>query len=326
MTSEERVANLRVRGFTDRQARFLVAVMLHGGVCVLRQYATFAGLAHGRKICDFFDGLIQQGYATAKVGRHPRSRIYHVHHKGLYRAIGETESRYRRPATLARAIERLMVLDGVMADRDLTWLATESEKVAYFTLHHRIARADLPSLTFRGTDTETVRCFPDKLPIGLAADGRTHVFLYLLTRDVPVDFRAFLERHAELFRLVPAWKVRLLVPIHKAEAVALYQAAFREHLASPLRPSLVDDLRWYFRARRRAAEPENVERFDQAVLAFGSPRFQTLYRVWLERGDTALDSTLSSTLADAISRGAGELECPVLPHRYGHLYGLVATA
>ena len=326
MTWEERVATLRLRGFTDRQAGFLVTVMLHGGVCVLRQYATFAGLAHGRKICDFFDGLVEQGYATARVARHPRSRIYHVHHKGLYRAIGEPESRYRRPVTLPRAIERLMLLDGVLAERDLTWFATESEKVAYFTLQHRIARADLPSLTFRGADTETVRCFPDKLPIGLAADGRTHVFLYLLTRDTPVDFRAFLERHAELLRLVPAWKVRLLVPVHKSEAVPQYQAAFREHLASPLRPSVIDDLRWYFRARRGTRETDSVERFEQAVLAFGAPRFQTLYRVWLERGDAALDSTPSFTLADAISRGAGELECPVLPHQYGHLYGLVATA
>jgi hypothetical protein len=181
-------------------------------------------------------------------------------------------------------------------------------------------------VTFRGADTETVRCFPDKLPIGLAADGRTHVFLYLLTRDVPVDFRAFLERHAELLRLVPAWKVRLLVPLHKAEAVPLYRAAFREHLASPLRLSLVEGLRWYFRARRGGPGSETVERFEQAVLAFGAARFQTLYRMWLERGEAALDSTLSSTLADAIARGAGALECPVLPHRYGHLHGLVATA
>src|SRR5205807_8942581 len=86
-------------------------------------------------------------------------------------------------------------------------------KLAYFTLTHRIPRADLPSLTFRGDDGETVRYFPDKLPIGLDAVSRTHIFLFLLTQDLPVDFRAFLERHAELLRALPAWKVRLLVPL-----------------------------------------------------------------------------------------------------------------
>jgi hypothetical protein len=36
-------------------------------------------------------------------------RIYHVHHKGFSSAIGEPDNRHRRPTTLARAVERLMV-------------------------------------------------------------------------------------------------------------------------------------------------------------------------------------------------------------------------
>ena len=325
MTSAQRVNQVQLRGFTDRQAAFLVTVMLHAGVCLARQYGAFAGLAHGRKICEFFDGLLVRGYATTRPAGHARTRIYHVQHKALYRAIGEPDNRHRRPTTLARAIERLMILDAVVAERQLTWLATEEDKVAYFTLTHRIGRNDLPSLTFRGENTETVRFFPEKLPIGLDADGRTHVFVYLLTGDLPADFRVFLERHAELFRLLPAWKVRLVVPLHKIAAVPAYKAAFREQLASPLRLNVADEVRWYFRTRR-APRTESGERFDHAIRAFGAPRFQALHRAWLERGDAILDGTLSSTLADAIGRGTGELDCVVLPHRYGHLYGLVATA
>ena len=144
-----------------------------------------------------------------------------------------------------------------------------------------IPRQDLPSLTFRAEDAETVRYFPEKLPIGLDPDGRTHIFLYLLTQDVPIDFRGFLERHAELLRALPAWTVRLLVPCHKADAIPIYQAAFREQLGSPLRPAVLDDLRWYFHARRTPPRGPH-ERFDQAVRAFGAPRFQALYRAWLE--------------------------------------------
>jgi hypothetical protein len=325
ITWDERVANVRFYRFTDRQAAFLVTVMLHAGVCVGRQYCVFAGIPHGRKVCDFFNGLVARGYATARPCGHHRAHLFHVHHKALYRAVGEPNNRHRRPTTLPRAIERLMILDAVLAERQRTWLATEQDKLAYFTLTHRIARQDLPSLTFRAEDTETVRYFPDKLPIGIDEDGRTHVFLFLLTQDRPIDFRAFLERHAELLRALPAWRVQLLVPGHKTDAIPLYKAAFQEQLASPLRPSMLEDLRWYFHARR-GRSMENAERFDQAVRAFGAPRFQALYRAWFEGGERVLDATLSVTLADAIARGSGELECHVLPHRYGHLFPLVGSA
>jgi hypothetical protein len=325
MTWEERVTGVQAKGFTDRQAGFLVTVMLHSGVCLLRQYSTYARIAHGRKVIDFFEGLVARGYATARPCGHHRARLYHLHSKPLYRAIGEPNNRHRRPTAIPRAIERLMLLDAVLADRERTWLATERDKLAYFTLTRRVPRQDLPSLTFRAEDAETVRYFPDKLPIGLDADGRMHIFLYVLTQDVPIDFRAFLERHAELFRALPEWTVRLLVPLHKSGLIRLYQAAFHEHLASPLRPSVLEDLRWCFHSRR--APPEGPdERFDQAVRAFGAPRFQSLYRAWRERGEPVLDATLSTTLADAIRRQTGRLECTVLPHRYAHLLPLVGTA
>jgi hypothetical protein len=325
MTWEERVAKVRLHGFTDRQSAFLVTVMLHAGVCLGRQYCTFAGLAYGRKMHDFFQALLARGYATARASGHHKARLYHIHYKPLYRAIGEPNNRHRRPTALPRAIERLMLLDAVLADRERTWLATEQDKLAYFTLTHRVPRQDLPSLTFRAADAETVRYFPEKLPIGLDPDGRTHIFLYLLTQDVPIDFRGFLERHAEVLRALPAWIVRLLVPCHKADAIPIYQAAFREQVGSPLRPAVLEDLRWYFHARR-TQPPGPHERFDQAVRAFGAPRFQALYRAWLEGGESVLDATLSPTLADAVTRQTGKLECHVLPHRYVHLYPLVGTA
>jgi hypothetical protein len=47
LTAEERLEILRGFRFTDRQARFLSLVMRHAGVCVPRQYASFAGIANG---------------------------------------------------------------------------------------------------------------------------------------------------------------------------------------------------------------------------------------------------------------------------------------
>ena len=114
-----------------------------------------------------------------------------------------------------------MLLDGVLGDRERTWLGTEHEKVAHFALVHRVPRHALPALTFQGEEDETTRYFLDKLPIGVDPNGRTTVFLYLATQNVPVDFRVFQERHADLFRRLPAWTVRLLVPRHMADAPAI---------------------------------------------------------------------------------------------------------
>ena len=325
MTWEERVTAVKNMGFTERQAGFLVTVMLYAGVCLGRHYCTFARIAYGQKMHDFFQTLLARRFATARGCGHNRARLYHIHHKPLYHAIGEANNRHRRAMSLPRAVERLMVLDGVLADTDRTWLATEQEKLCHFTLTLRIPQRDLPVLRFRSEDSETPRFFPDKLPIGTDRDARTHVFVYVVTRDVPIDFRAFLERHAELWRGLRDWTLRVLVPRHLTGALPLYEAAFREHVAAPLDPRMLEDLRWYFHARRsRPLDCE--ERFDLAARAFRAPRFQALYRAWLERGDTVLDATLSPILANALTWGTGRLESTVLPHSYVRLLPLVGTA
>lgn len=327
MTYEERVQAVTgvAHGLTDRQAAFLVTVMLHSGVCLGRHYGAFAGIPYGRKTHDFYHHLITRGYATVRPCRHNTAKLYHIHHKPLYAAIGEPDNRHRKVTPLPRAVERIMLLDAVLADRDRAWLATEREKVAYFTLEHRIPRQDLPSLTFSGQDRETVRYFTDKLPIGIDRAGRKHTFLYLVTRSAPVEFREFLERHAELLRALPEWTVRLLVPRHLSGVVTTYYAAFREQLAMPLRPAAVEELRWYFHARRQP-KPDMKERFDQAQRAFSAPRFSALFRAWVDRGEMVLDATVSPVLRDAIARRTGQCESHVLPHRYLDLVPLVGTA
>jgi len=326
MTRDERVTAVieTARGLTDRQAAFLVTVMLYSGVCMDRQYCAFAGISHGRKSVDFFRSLVDRGYATVNRCRNNTARLFHVHYKPLYAAIGERDSRHRKPIPLPRAIERLMVLDGVLSDRNRTWLGTEQEKLAHFTVTHGIERRDLPSLIFRSEDEETVRYFPDKLPIGVDPDG-AYTFVYVVTQRGPVDFRAFLERHGELLRTVKPWTIRLLVPKHLSRVAPRYHAAFREQLATPLRPANVDDLRWYFRARQSGGRERDPERFDQAMRAFAAPRFRALHRAWLQRGDPVLDATLSTVVADKVERGLGRVEWVVLAHDYAQLLPLVGT-
>jgi hypothetical protein len=88
---------------------------------------------------------------------------------------------------------------------------------------------------------------------------------------------------------------------------------------------VVDELQWYVEARR-APPTGSHQRFDLAGRAFRAPRFQALYRAWLERGDRVVEATISATLANAVAEGTGRFETAVLPHRYGYLLSLVGTA
>jgi hypothetical protein len=110
-------------GFTERQAGFLVTVMLYAGVCLGRHYCAFARIAYGRTMHEFFESPLARGYVTARRCGHNRACTT-FNYKPLYRAIGEPNNRHRRPVTLARAVERLMVLDAVLGDGGRTWLAT----------------------------------------------------------------------------------------------------------------------------------------------------------------------------------------------------------
>ena len=87
--------------------------------------------------------------ATRYTAADGRARIFHVHGRALYAAIDEPHNRNRKPITLARAIERLMLLDAVLAQPELRWLGTEREKVEYFRRRTRLREDEMPLLSVR---------------------------------------------------------------------------------------------------------------------------------------------------------------------------------
>ena len=329
MTFEERVANVSARGYSERQARFLVTVMLHSGVCTVRQYCDFAGIVRGQKSQDFFATLVERRHASTTTDVHGKTRIFHVYGRGLYESIGEPNNRNRKPAAIGSAIEKLLILDAVIGSRELDWLATERDKVAHFArlFGTSVRKEELPHLTFGTPPGVTVRYFPDKLPIGIAEDGRP-LFTYLIKRASPVEFRSFLQRHAELLRALPSWRLRILTPTHLSGATRSHRAAVNQELLSPLRLSVVEELRWFFEASNRMQHVAlaDSERFLRAKRAFSTPAYRALYGRWLEQGEKALTAVSSSTLADAVTRGAGEVECRVLADPYSRFRSFVGTA
>ena len=328
-----RVAAIMEFGLTERQARFLVHVLVFSGVFLERQYRAFTGLVHGQKTHDFLTTLVDRGYATAFTpGALHRGRFYHVQFKPLYEAIGEVNNRHRKVASLGRFVERLMLLDAVLADHRYGWLGTEQDKRTYFreALERELPDDWYPHLTFHSGADMTIRFFPDKMPIGVPLRGeRRHVFLYLATRDIPMDFRVFLLRHADLLKAVDEWTIRVLMPRRLRRAATLYRYAVRDAFLMPLEPREVRELDWYFRARRGefvCPSADSDLNVATAAQSYGAARFEALYRVWLQRGEQALCAMQLPLLRDNIQRGWGRVEFIQLPHQYLQLTPLIGSS
>jgi hypothetical protein len=172
--SVSRVSALRDHGLTLRQRQFLVTVMVHSGCFLERQYCEFTNTVRGQNSREFVARLVARGIARAiEPGAVRRGRLYHVHHKPLYDAIGQVDNRNRRLRTIGRMVERVMILDAVLGDPRCWWLSPEGDKRAFFdhTQQTGLRPEDYPHIAFGAAPRKTIRCFPDKLPIGIEKDA-----------------------------------------------------------------------------------------------------------------------------------------------------------
>jgi hypothetical protein len=332
MTDQDRVQSVASHGFTSRQAAFLTLVMRHAGVCVQRQYCAFADITYGQVSREFFEKLVARRFATPYACGRRGAQLFHIHHKALYRAIGEADSRLRRRGTVTRAIERLMLLDAVLATSHVRWLASEPEKVAYCVHERGLSADELPALTFEAAGSRTVRYFPDKLPIGLLDANNQVTLLYVATEQTGGAFRSFLDRHERLLQRLTRWRVLLVLPRGQTLAEASHRRVITEFCAAPLRPAVVDEFQWFCGVRRQLERAEigsrsfDSARYARARRAFGAPRLYAAYRRWCREGDGGLQCLLSGALNSAQQRGTAVFETLVLPHVYGELGPLVQTA
>src|SRR5262245_11319370 len=236
LNREERVNAIAQFRYTERQARFLELVLRHGGVCVPRQYAAVAGIANGGEKCTaLFEKFLSRHHGAASDCRHNRGRVYHVHYQRLYSAIGEPDSRYRRPVPPHRAIERLMPLDTVIATPGLEWLTRESDKRDYLATLTSAAPPDHADDGAATRQRSPSNRFAGRFPIGVTADGRP-VLVYVATVPWPDEFRVFVDAYAGFFRDCRKWTLLLAFP-------SPVNVAFERYLtASPvLRDALAAD-------------------------------------------------------------------------------------
>jgi len=195
MTAQDRIDAVARLGFPERQARFLVTVMTHSGVCLPRQYTAFAGIVYGQKTRRFFARLVDGGHASTCRCLHNRAAIYHVHGAALYPAFGAPHSRLRRPVPAGAVVPRLMLLDAVLASPNTTWLADDERRQLHL-----------------GTPLEgLLRRMLGAVAVGLEPDTSLLLISVVTTPSV-APLRALLRRLHPLLDAGPSARIRVFYP------------------------------------------------------------------------------------------------------------------
>ena len=145
---------------------------------------------------------------------------------------------------------------------------------------------------------------------------------YLAVQPWTDAFRTWLQGHRAFIERLPIWTLRLAFPRPLDRAYDDYQRVIRDELETPLQAATIAELRASFERLPKTApvSPGTVSGpAARTIGPFNTARFAALYRRWLKRGDSVLESLASPVLRDALARGSGAVECVVLPHTYRHL-------
>lgn len=331
MTNEERINALKALGYEHAESRFLCLAALHSGYFLRRQFLAFVGAPKGW--CDdaFTQKLIARKHCVAAPFRHNHI-VYRLSSKPLFATLDEHDNRNRREKQPATIKNKLMALDFVLEHLDLSYLATEAEKVEYFTSAAHVPLEILPAKRYQSSRTgrSTLRYFVEKFPIFVSApsaEQSTVSFCYVDEGVVSTDgFKTFLAHYQPLFSSLAGNRVVYVAtqPYLAEKARRTFDGAHRHRSTTPLDP-LTHDLLNYFQDRRKY-EARDFSGFDtarivhyreqkQRFVGFG---FDDLYRRWLEEGDAAVvrGNDHSTSASRSLSAPVGQFDTYILRHNY----------
>lgn len=315
----ERVAALQSFGYTSRQAQFLVRVALHSGYFLRRQYVAFIACGHGLATTRFLAGVVARGHVQMRPGRR-HGQLFHLSARPIYAAIDQEDNRHRRPAEWAAVVRKLMTLDFVLAQPDVQFIATESDKVALLRDTYGLPDTCWPSkryLSRRPSGRPTVRYFVDKMPwFHHPTDARLWL-TYVDSGDTRAGWETFLTQYRDLLTALGGgvayvgrdWdhRVRLVfdrVIGQRSTARPRDLAAFLDYCAMRRR---IDAEDW---AHFSIAD---INRFrDHLRPHFATARYDALYYRWLVDGNAILtEATAAGTPVNCA------LKVQRVPHPYG---------
>ena len=338
LTDRERIQALTHLGYGEREAAFLGLAALQGGYFLRRQYAAFLGKALGGTAAALIEKLLAKGHARGTTYA-ANTHIYHLCARPLYAAIGQEDNRNRRLRQPTAIKNKLMNLDFVLAHRENRFLATELDKLDYFTGTRQVERRLLPTKRYASRTAATERFFIEKFPIFLSAplergEPPAVSFCFVDTGSVGLDgFATFLQAYAPLWQALGAFHV-----VYVADRVTHFQRAgqlFNRRLGVQASPrsvdpeeSWIDRLTAHFEMRQRyeaqqwdAFDRVKLVRFRDERLEFSGAEAEGWYGQWKAGGRNALNAVLGRNSV-APEKGLGTFSTFYLQENYdlfGHL-------
>jgi len=302
-THEQRIQALQEFGYNEREAAFLTVAALHGGYFVRRQYNRFVGCRNGTTEIQ----LVQRAAAN----RHSRATVfpnntgvYHLCARPFYEALGDPNNRNRRRRAPAAIKTKLMALDFVLTDPERTYLATEREKVDYFTSERKLSPDFLPAKLYSSerSNEETTRYFVDKFPLFVSSDNADSSpvvsFSYVDSGARSLaGFDTFLNQYSRLFGRLGTLRL-----FYIAASERHFQAARRrvkslvalldsEAANQPYAAGLLEYFRLehlYETKQFQSLSRDRLIRLKNARRFFNGPDTQSLFELWKKAGDRAV--------------------------------------
>jgi hypothetical protein len=342
MTSEQRRDALERLGYTHREASFLSLAALHGGYFLRRQFCSFIRKEIGGTANALVEKLLTQGHATVLPALN-NTKIYHLANRPFYALLGESDNRNRREHSPGAMKRRLIGLDFVLANPQHRYLATELEKVEYFSGILGIPQSALPYKRYvsRKSPSTTTRYFVDKFPLFLSnADPvetrlrATFVFVDegLVTLSA---FENYLYQYAELWRALRSFRV-----IYASDSRRLFQAAARRFQSFGERFARLDGdpnavlaarLIAHFAARTRyengdfsSFSRQKLIQLRNETAEFSATKYQELFLIWKAQGDEAVTQRLAPKSRPAAATKA-DFSTHFIDHSYGFLGNFATT-
>ena len=280
----DRDTALRTLSFSAVEASWLTLVCLHSGVFTRHQFCRFHNCRENAAH-RFVRRLADSGVAREHPLPDSRHRFTRVYDRRLYRALAIEPVRHRGSANPAVLFRRLLSLDFVLKHADLPWLATEQEKVAYFT-DRGIGANRLPQRRYGGA-IQTRRYFPLKLPV--AAGEHAVTFVYADPgRDTQRELLNWANAHRELWSDLRATgkAVHLAIVTRTAAAQRDYSRRLDTWIERPAGGGSLNPRRINTSASIEAASPN---RDGQGLANYGELHAAGRIALQLRDGDDHVD-------------------------------------
>jgi hypothetical protein len=290
---ESSIENLCSLGYTEDEACFLCIVATHSSYFSTRQYLQFTGAKSGEKSMAFAQKLLGKGHATAKLLLR-NGRIYHLHSRLIYRAVGRQNLRSRREHSVEYIRTKLAILDFVLAHLDYRYLETEGEKVGYFCSKLTLSSGILPAKRYSGAirHKETDRYFVDKFPLFFAPESSSPPVITFSFVDPGLMTLASFETHllayGTLFSSLP-----FLSFVYIATRSTHFESAHNLFLAMTQRAPNIDpgeQVLRYFTLRKLweakqygKLNDDDLEFLNRSTKQFNDALTDVRYHQWLQR-------------------------------------------